>query len=101
MLRSNRAGGAHQTTFLTVHVAMGTRLTPHAPGPRTEDNRDPDPDSAHKARDERGGVERCDAIPEHAERLEERHAPAKELGLDSDDYRAEGDDHYHAGEKRE
>ena len=76
-------------------------LTPHAPRPRTEDDRDPDPDLAHETRDECGCVQWRDAVPEHAERLEERHAPAEELGLDGDDDGAEGDDDDDAGEEWE
>ncbi len=76
-------------------------LTPYAPRPGTKNNRNPDPDFAHEARDECGGVEWGDAVPEHAHRLEEGHAPAEELGLDGDNYGAEGDDHYHTGEQRE
>ena len=90
----------HQAHFLTPHKTKRP-LTPHAPRPRTENDWDPDPDLAHETRDECGYVKWGDAVPEHAERLEEGHTPTEELGLDGDDYRAEGDDYYYTGEEWE
>ena len=78
---------------------MKRKLTPYAPRPGTKNNRNPDPDCAYEARDECGGIEWGDAVSKHAERLEERHAPAEELSLDRDDYGAERDNHYNAGEE--
>lgn len=100
--RQSRGASAH---ILTPHKTKQSEtkrpLTPHAPRPRTENDRDPDPDRAHEARDERRCVQWRDAVPQHAERLEKRHPPTEELGLDGDNYGAEGDDDYDAGEEWE
>lgn len=50
------------------------RRTPHAPRERRGADREADPEHLDKDGDERGEVEREDAVPEDAQRLEERAA---------------------------